>query len=328
MNKKNIIPLIIVFLLGTFTMFLLIRPEREEIYKESLSNAVDKVYDSTVSIETYNGSVLKNIGTGFFYKKDNKYAYILTNAHIVSDAVDIEIITSKDERVKAIVLGKDKYLDTAVLRVDKKYSNKVVTIGNSKNIKLGDTIFTIGNPLGYRNTVTSGIISGKNILVKIDNEWLMKVIQLDISINPGNSGGPLVNINGEVIGICSLKLEKEDIEGIGFAIPIEYAIKHIEYLENNKDIKYPELGIKITESIDTSTLLKNNININQDKDGIIVLENKLGLKKGDLIIKINNNEVKDLQTLNCELLEYKSKDKVELTYIRNGKENKIKITLS
>ena len=99
MNKKNIIPLIIVFLLGTFTMFLLIRPEREEIYKESLSNAVDKVYDATVSIETYNGSVLKNIGTGFFYKKDNKYAYILTNAHILSDAVDIEIITSKDERV-------------------------------------------------------------------------------------------------------------------------------------------------------------------------------------------------------------------------------------
>ena len=330
MNKKNIFPLVIVFLLGAFSMFLLIKPEerKSEIYETaSLSKAVNKVYDATFLIEAYNGNALKNTGTGFAYKKDNKYAYILTNAHIISNAVKVEVVNSKDERIKADVLGKNEYLDIAVLRVDKKYSPKVVIIGNSKDIKLGDTVLTIGNPLSYRNTVTRGIISGKDRLLELDEE-IIKVIQLDISINPGNSGGPLVNTNGEVIGICSLKLEKEDVESIGFAIPIEYAMNYIEYLEKNKEIKYSKLDIKVTESIDTSTLLKNDIDINQDKEGLIVLENKLGLKKGDLIIKVNNYKVENLLTLKAILLDYKSKDKVELTYIRNGKEKKIKIALS
>ena len=332
MSKKNLFPLVLVFLVGAFTMFLMLKPEREEIYeKTSLSKAIDKIYDATVSIETYNGSAKKNIGAGFFYNIDDNYGYILTNNHVVEEGIDVEIITTKDEKVKAEILGKDKYLDIAVLRVDKKYASKIATIGNSKDIKLGDTIFTIGNPLGYRNTITSGIISGKDRLVKVDtedDEFIMKVIQTDAAINPGTSGGPLLNINGEVIGICSLKLEREDLEGIGFAIPIKYAMNNIEYLEKNEKVVYPTLGIKVTESIDTATLLKNDININQDEYGIIVLEDKLGLKKGDLIIKINKNRIKDILTLNSELLEYKSKDKVELTYIRNGKENKIKITLS
>ena len=335
MNKKNIIPLIIVFLLGAFSMFILIKPEnRKEVFeKTSLNNAINKVYDATVLVETYNGSAIKNIGSGFFYKKDNKYAYIITNAHVVSNGVDIEIVNSKDQKVKAELLGKDTYLDIAVLRIDKKYSNKIVTIGSNKTTKLGDSIFTIGSPINssYKGTVTSGIISGKDRLVKVDNEedeWIMKVIQLDASINPGNSGGPLVNVNGEVIGIVSLKLEREDIKGIGFAIPIEYAINNIEYLENNKKIKYPELGIKIAESIDTATLLRNNIDINQENDGIVVLENKNNLKKGDVIIKVNNNKVKDLLTLNCELIQYKIKDKVELTIIRNNIKRNIKISLS
>ena len=334
MIKKNLFPLVIVFFIGAFTMFLMLKPEREEIFeKTSLNKAIDKVYDATVLIETYSGSAKKNIGSGFFYKTDDKYGYILTNSHVVEDGMDVEIVTSKDERVKAEILGNDTYIDIAVLKVDKKYASKVATIGNSKDSKLGDTVFTIGSPLGYnyRNTITSGIISGKDRLVKVDtdnDEWIMKVIQTDAAINPGNSGGPLLNVNGDVIGICSLKLEKEDLEGMGFAIPIEYAINYIEYLEKNERIKYPELGINIAESIDTATLLKNDIDINQDNDGLVVLENKLGLKKGDVIIKVNGNKVENILTLKCELYQYKIKDKVELTYIRNKKEYKIKITLS
>ncbi len=334
MSKKNLFPLVLVFLLGAFTMFLMIKPEREEIYeKTSLNKAINKVYDATVLIETYNGSAKKNIGAGFFYKKDDTYGYILTNNHVIEDGVDVEIVTTKDERVKVDILGKDEYLDIAVLRVDKKYASQIATIGNSKDSRLGDTVFAIGSPLGYnyRNTITSGIISGKDRLVKVDtedDEWIMKVIQTDTSINPGNSGGPLLNINGEVIGICSLKLEKEDLEGMGFAIPIEYAINYTEYLEKNEKIKYPELGIKITESIDTATLLKNNIDINQENDGIVVLENNKGLKKGDVIVKVNGNKVNDLLTLKCELYQYKIKDKVNLTIIRNNIKRNMKITLS
>lgn len=334
MNKKNIVILLIILLLGTWGILVLISPNQNKIQmfeKTSLHNSINKIYDATVLIESYSGTSIKNYGTGFFYKKDNKYGYIITNNHIVSNGIDIEIITSKEEIVKAEVLGKNEYLDLAVLRVDKKYVNQVAIIGNSKNSLLGDNVFTIGNPLKYKGTVTSGIISGKDRKVKVDiedKEWIMKVIQTDTAINEGNSGGPLLNINGEVIGIVSLKLVDENIEGMGFAIPIEYAMNYIEYLEKNKEIKFPELGIKITEYNDTSTLLNNNIDINQDKEGLIVLENKLGLKKGDLIIKINNNKIIDLLTLKCELLEYKSKDKIKITYLRNGKERSINITLS
>ncbi|MBR5370268.1 MAG: serine protease [Bacilli bacterium] len=315
-------------------MFLLIKPEREEIYeKTSLNNSINKIYDATVLIETYNGSTLKNTGTGFFYKKDDKYAYILTNEHVISEGIKIEIVNSKDEKIEATVIGKDEYLDLAVLKVDKKYAKKIAIIGNSKDTKLGDTVFTVGSPLGYeyRGSVTSGILSGKNRKVKVETnneDWIMKVIQVDASLNPGNSGGPLLDVKGEVIGIVSLKLLENNVEGMGFAIPIEYAMNYIEYLENNEKIKYPELGVKTTDSTDTTTLLKNNININQPQDGVVVLETKGRLRKGDLIIKVSNNEIYDSLTLKCELYQYKVKDKVELIIIRNGLKRKAIITLS
>ena len=334
MSKRRLFPYVLIFLIGAFTMFLLIKPEREEIYeKTSLNNSINKIYDATVLIETYNGSTLKNTGTGFFYKKDDKYAYILTNEHVISEGIKIEIVNSKDEKIEATVIGKDEYLDLAVLKVDKKYAKKIAIIGNSKDTKLGDTVFTVGSPLGYeyRGSVTSGILSGKNRKVKVETnneDWIMKVIQVDASLNPGNSGGPLLDVKGEVIGIVSLKLLENNVEGMGFAIPIEYAMNYIEYLENNEKIKYPELGVKTTDSTDTTTLLKNNININQPQDGVVVLETKGRLRKGDLIIKVSNNEIYDSLTLKCELYQYKVKDKVELIIIRNGLKRKAIITLS
>ncbi len=327
MNKKNIIILIIVVLLGIWGIYTITKPSKTRVQmfeKTSLNNSISKVYDATVFIKTLNG----NYGTGFIYKKDNKYGYILTNEHIITS--DVEITNSKDETTKAEVLGKNEYLDIAVLRIDKKYVNQVAIINNSKNALIGDSVFTIGSPLGYRGTVTQGIISGKDRLVKIDtkdDELLMKVIQTDAAINEGNSGGPLLNINGEVIGIVSLKLSDKDIEGMGFAIPIEYAINHIKDLEENKEIKFPSLGVKITDSNNTSELLKNNIDINKE-EGIVVLEDSNNLKKGDLIIGINNKKVKDILTLNCELLEYKTKDEVKLIVMRNNIKRFIKVSLS
>lgn len=327
MNKKNIVILVIILLLGIWGIYTITKPSKTRVQmfeKTSLNNSISKVYDATVFIKTLNG----NYGTGFIYKKDNKYGYILTNEHIITS--DVEITNSKDETTKAEVLGKNEYLDIAVLRIDKKYANQVAIINNSKNALIGDSVFTIGSPLGYRGTVTQGIISGKDRLVKIDtkdDELLMKVIQTDAAINEGNSGGPLLNINGEVIGIVSLKLSDKDIEGMGFAIPIEYAINHIKDLEENKEIKFPSLGVKITDSNNTSELLKNNIDINKE-EGIVVLEDSNNLKKGDLIIGINNKKVKDILTLNCELLEYKTKDEVKLIVMRNNIKRFIKVSLS
>ena len=225
-------------------MFLIVtnlyNPNRTQlIEKTSINKSINKIYDATVLVETYKLDTLKNTGTGFFYKKDNKYAYIITNEHVINGD-QIEIVTSKDERVETEVLGKDQYLDLAVLRVDKKYAKQIAIIGNSEDTKLGDTVFTVGSPLGYKynGSIATGILSGKNRQVEVEttdeDDWIMKAIQIDASINPGNSGGPLLNINGEVIGIVSLKLVDDDVEGMGFAIPIEYAMNYIDQLENNK----------------------------------------------------------------------------------------------
>ena len=327
MNKKNIIILIAVLILGILGIVVITSPKQARVQmfeKTSLNNSINKIYDATVFIKTLNG----NYGTGFIYKKDSKYGYILTNAHIITS--EVEITTSKDETTKAEILGKNEYLDIAVLRIDKKYVYQVAILSNSKNSLLGDSVFTIGSPLGYEGTVTSGIISGKDRLIKVDtdnDEILMKVIQTDAAINEGNSGGPLLNINGEVIGIISLKLLDKNIEGMGFAIPIEYATKYLKLLEENKRIEFPSIGVKITNSNETSELLKNNIDINQE-EGILVLADNNHLKKGALIVGINNIKVKDIQSLNCELLDYNPKDKVKLIIKRNNIKRFIKITLS
>ena len=295
---------------------------------------MEKVYDSVVVIESYTGRSLDSTGTGFFYKKDNKYAYILTNEHVLSSTIT-EVTTSTDEKIEATILGRDEYLDLAVLRVDKKYAKQIANLGSSDKMNLGDTIFTVGAPLGinYKGSVTSGVLSGKDRMVQTTIEgkttggWLMKVLQIDASINKGNSGGPLLNVNGDVIGICSLKLTDEEIEGMGFAIPIEYAKAHLTELETGKKLTWPELGIKMTDVTNTATLEENDIDIPTAlREGVATLDIKKGssaekahLKKGDVIVAINNNNTKNIAYLKYELFQYQVGDRITIKYIRKGK---------
>lgn len=354
--------LLIIFsaLIGGLVMFLLIKyttisellldkkemvitKNKTKIYeKNSLAGAVEKIYDATVLIQDYDNGSLSSNGTGFIYKVDDKYGYILTNEHVLKGS-EAKVVMSSDTEVDAKVLGKDEYLDLAVLRIDKGYVTLVANIASSENMNLGDTVFTVGSPLGYnyRGSVTSGVLSGKDRMVSIsvtntnNNDWVMRVLQIDASINPGNSGGPLLNANGEVIGICSMKLVDDNIEGMGFAIPIEYAMTHVEDLENGKKIKWPVLGIGMINVTDTTNLIKNDLNISSDlKEGIVVhsiKENssaaKSKLKQGDIIIAINGTKVKDIAYLKYELYKYNAEDIIEITYLRDNKERKTKVKL-
>ena len=351
-EKKEIIMVISSFLVGGLIMYLImtnittniIVKDKTKIYdKSSLSSSVEKVYETTVVVESYNGESLDTTGSGFFYKNDNKYAYILTNEHVLTGTT-IKITNSADESKDAEILGKDEYLDLAVLRVDKSLSKKVANLGNSDSVKIGDTIFTIGSPIGinYKGTVTSGIISGKNRMVQTSvgenkqGNWLMQVLQMDAPINKGNSGGPLFNVNGDVIGISSLKLTDEEIEGMAFAIPIEYAKNHLEELEKGKQMKWPELGISMTNVSNSGTIMTNEITIpNNVRDGVVILNIKEGscakkakLEKGDIIISMDNNPTKNIAYLKYELFQHKIGDKVEIKYIRNGKEKTTTVELN
>lgn len=356
-DKKQIILMISSFFIGQIVLILLLKftpiinsknlvviKDKTKVYeKTSLSSAIDKIYDAVVVVQNYMNDNLKNNGSGFVYKIDDKYAYIMTNAHVIENADTVKIVFTSEEEEEATVLGQDPYLDLAVLRVSKKYVSLIANIGNSNNIKIGDTIFVIGTPLGYtyRGSVTSGILSGKDRMVSVgvtnenDNDWLMNVLQIDASINPGNSGGPVLNINGEVIGVCSLKLVDDDIEGMGFAIPIEFAMSHIKTLEEGKEIKWPILGINMANTTDTTKLIRNDISISKEqKEGIVILDIKeetsassSNLKKGDIIIKLNGEKVKDIAHLRYELYKYQAGDTIEISYIRNNHEKTTKIKL-
>lgn len=303
--------------------------------KSSLAASVEKIYDAVMVVNGYEGSQLSSTGTSFVYKTDAKYAYLLTNQHVVKDMQKIKLINTDKEEIEAKVLGGDTYLDLAVLRIEKKYAKLISNIGKSANSKIGDTVFTVGTPMGndYAGSVTAGIISGKDRMVSVStsnynsNDWVMNVIQIDASLNPGNSGGPLLNVNGEVIGICSLKLVDAQIEGMGFAIPIEFAMKHVDNLEKGKDIDWPLLGIRMTE-------VNESIYSNTDKEGVVVYKvekgtgaQKAGIQENDIITKLNGKTVKDVAHLRYELYQHEAGETITLTVIRNNKEKNIKVTL-
>lgn len=304
-----------------------------------ISDAVSKVYDAVVLIQNYQNDNLYATGTGFVYKVDDKYGYILTNYHVIENQTKIDIVLTTDEIVTAKYLGGDSYLDIAVLSIPKDKVIKVAELSSSENSKLGDTVFTIGTPVDYeyRGTVTRGILSGKNRLVTIEStngDYIAKVLQTDAAMNPGNSGGPLVNINGQVIGINSLKFVEEKIEGMGFAIAIEDISEYLDTLESGKQIKRPLLGITMDDVANSFYLRMQGIIIDSNiKNGVVVtstIENTNAynvLKIGDVITKINDTKVNSLAYLRYELYKYNVGDTIKITFIRDGKKQEAKIKL-
>ncbi len=304
---------------------------------DSLSESVDKIYNSVVYIESYRKTATKGTGSGFVYKTDNKYGYILTNQHVINNSNKIEITNIEGETYEAEILGSDEYSDIAVLKVDKKAVLGVATLGNNDKTKLGDTVFTVGSPLGkdYIGTVTKGIISGKDRKLTTSKKYVTEVLQVDAALNPGNSGGPLVNINGEVIGINSLKLAEEEIEGMGFAIPIEMVKSIAEKLEKKESVDRPLFGITMLDVDDVYQLYRNGITLNDDVDkGIVVVDVQKDtpayaakLQKGDVILAINDINIDDVAYFRAELYKYSVGDTITIKYLRDNKINEVKAKL-
>ena len=313
--------------------------------ESGISEAVEKVYDGVLMIRNYQNNEVASTGTGFVYKIDGDNAYVMTNQHVVDNADKITLITSNDEEIDGEVLGGDSYVDIAIIKIKKYDGIKALQLGNSENAKLGDLVFTIGSPLGYeyRGSVSTGHLAGKDRLVSVStdsntsgSDWVMKVLQTDAAINPGNSGGPLMNTNGEVIGVISMKFVQTEVEGMGFAIPIEYVNSKIETLEKGEKIEWPLLGVSMINVSDAKNSYRYNYNIPNDvNSGVVVAGIQSGsgaadsdLKEGDIITKLNGEEVQDSAYLRYELYKYSVGDKIEITYIRDGKEHTTKVVLS
>lgn len=350
-NKKNYKYMIsnkgkntIITILLTFTCCLLIFGifykvylkdlvvEKTKIQKDvtvtdsGIADAVDKVYDSVVVIENYINDRVGSSGTGFVFKTDDKYGYILTNYHVINNSKKIVVTFTNNKKIEASLVGIDEYSDIAVLKVDKSDVISVAQIGNADSLRVGDTTFTVGAPLDssvYSWTVTRGILSGKNRLVEVtinNTNSVMEVLQTDAAINSGNSGGPLCNSNGEVVGITNMKIASSSIEGMGFAIPIDTAIKTANDLIEGKTISRPYLGVSVYET-NSSVIYVEYVQRGSAAD-------KAGIEKGDKILKIDNESISSTAQFRYQLYKYNVGDKITLTIERNKKEKKLNVTLS
>ena len=343
---------IMIFLLGMiiafagfycFNDYLVNNKETSASVEEELSAGIEKVYDAVVYIENYRVNRLYTSGTGFVYKVDDDNGYILTNYHVVKDSTSIKITLANDKVVEARYLGGDEYLDIACLAIDKSDVLATATLGSSANTKLGATLFTVGTPVGdeYRGTVTRGILSGKDRLVSVstsgsEEDYVMKVLQTDAAMNPGNSGGPLCNIKGEVIGINSMKLVKDEVEGMAFAIAIENVKDHLETFEQGKNIDRPYLGVAIFNLQNKSTLeyygLDQKIDTELEEGVVIQSVEDDGsasgkLEAGDIVVKVNDVPISNVAYFRYELFKNEVGDKVTITVERDGKLKDIDITL-
>lgn len=352
--KKTIIASITTFFIGCASMYMIIRTyplnisninnntnvvDRKFTVSEiGLSTGINNVYDSVVVVQNYKNDKSNGIGSGFIYNNDG---YIMTNSHVIEGASNIKVMLMSGDAVDATIIGDDEYADIAVIKIDKKYVTKVATLGSSESINVGDTVFTIGSPISseYYGTVTRGILSGKNRLVNVtvesSNDWIMNVMQTDAAINPGNSGGPLCNANGDVIGINSMKLVQSQVEGMGFAIPIEDAISYANMIVKGEKIKRSYLGLRMVNVSSTYNFANEDIKIDSKViSGVAIIEilkdgpcNNTGLKKGDVITKIGDYKIKTVAELRYHLYKYKPNDKMNIVVNRNGKVMSYKVTL-
>lgn len=345
----NFVSIILAFFIGVIGTIIVIKyiPAKEPTEKtikevsvtetNTIKSAVEKIYDAVVYIESYQNNKSIGSGTGFVYKKDSKQGYIITNHHVIEDATKVQITNTDGQTVEAKILGSDEYADVAVLVVDISAVIATAEIGDSTELELGDTLFTVGSPLGidYMGTVTKGILSGKDRTVST-GDFMMEVIQTDAAINPGNSGGPLCNVNGQVIGVNSLKLVKDEIEGMGFAIPIEMVMATASQLEEGKEVQRPLLGVSMVDVDDPFGAYRNGILIPDDvENGIVIVsvENntpakEAGLQKGDILLEVDGTAIKSLAHFRFLLYKHSVGDNMKLKYYRDGKIKELTVKLN
>ena len=316
---------------------------------EQVSSAIVGITNIQKRADFWSGDEINEAGTGsgVIYKLTDDSAYIVTNHHVVEEADVVEIILDDDTNIEAELLGSDIFTDLAVLKAPRSEIpiEHAINMGTSNNVKVGEPVIAIGNPLGhmFAGSVTQGVISGKQRTIPIDlnqngrPDWQTDVLQTDAAINPGNSGGALINIEGQLIGINSMKVNQEIAQGIGFAIPIDAAKPIIAQLEETGTVHRPHMGVEIYSLEEVpQTEWEDTLNIPNDVSGGVYIwsidrqspAELAGLRRLDVITSFAGEEVEDIVALRKILYEEKQiGDEVEVVYYRNGKKHKTSVIL-
>ncbi|MEK4061652.1 MULTISPECIES: S1C family serine protease [Paenibacillus] len=284
------------------------------------------------------------LGSGVIYKKDDNKAFIITNNHVIEDFGKLEVVMVNGETRKATLVGTDKVSDIAVLSIDAKGITTVAQIGDSSKLRFGETVIAIGNPLGLGDSLTSGIVSytERTIPVSLNQDgvydWEQEVIQTDAAINEGNSGGALVDLDGKVIGINTMKISDTGVEGLGFAIPANHVMETAGELEANGKIARSYLGVYSVDLNNPYVPLaedqRKELNLPTTvKDGVVVLDavgpaKDAGLQFNDVITKFDNEPITSTLSLRKYLYDHtKIGDDLKITYYRNGEVKQVTVKL-
>ena len=274
------------------------------------------------------------IGSGVIYQINNNSSYIVTNNHVIDGASQIKVQLHNGKQVEAKLVGTDAVSDIAVLKIDSQKGIKAMKFANSSKVQTGDSVFAMGNPLGleFANSVTSGIISANERTIESNTTsggTKVNVLQTDAAINPGNSGGALVDVNGNLVGINSMKIAADQVEGIGFAIPSNEVRVTIKQLVKHGKVERPSIGIGLLNLSDIPDSYKKELKTDRDTGVYIAkVSHSSELKVGDIITKVDSKKVDDDTDLRTYLYQNKKPgETVKLTVIRDGKTKDVSVTL-
>ncbi|WP_188204143.1 S1C family serine protease [Desemzia incerta] len=284
-------------------------------------------------------------GSGVIYKTEGDSSYVVTNNHVIEGSDAIEVLMKDGTKVEAELVGSDSWTDLAVLKISSENVTTVAEFGDSDLLNVGEPAIAIGSPLGtnYASSVTSGIISAKNRSVPADidgdgaADWEMTAIQTDAAINPGNSGGALVNIAGQVIGINSMKISSDTVEGMGFAIPSNDVVEIIAELEANGEVVRPVLGISLLDLSQISEQQQSAVLELPDEvnSGVVVAQVEAGsgaeqggLEQYDVIVGFNGEEITDTIELRQAIYSTDVGQEVEIEVYRGGELVTVNVTMT
>lgn len=295
---------------------------------KAVGPAVVGITNKAVARDWFNNPVqVEGAGSGVIFRKDG---YIVTNNHVISGAKEIIVSLSDGRSLSGSLIGADELTDLAVVRVEAD-DLPAAEFGDSDDIMVGEPAIAIGNPMGleFQGSVTSGVISALNRSLELDDR-VIKVIQTDAAINPGNSGGALVNADGRVIGINSAKIARSDIEGMGFAIPINTVREIVDDLMDDGRVTRPYLGVGI---FDRETAGRYGYILNVEKG--VYVENvtvdgpahKAGIRRGDIILSVGDKETNRVGDVRNAVLDAKVGDSVKVRLNRNGSTMTVDVVL-
>jgi Do/DeqQ family serine protease len=280
----------------------------EEFFKDFFPEMFSREYKHT------------SLGSGVIV--DGEKGYIVTNHHVVARATEIKVITSNQKEYKGRSLGSDPRSDLAVIKIDAKEKLPEAKLGDSEDLMIGETVIAIGNPFGLTHTVTTGVVSALDRSVRAEDRVYRHFIQTDASINPGNSGGPLLNIDGDVIGINTAIYQKA--QGIGFAIPINKTKRIVKELLRAGEVQPPWLGLDLQE---LTPELKRHFALPGGSGGVLVSDvyekgpaERAGVKRGDIVLALGRAVVASLSDYQDALAEFTTGDRINLKIFRRGKE--------